>query len=222
MVPLEPSNHSSPVPKPGPTAVAGEKIRNQPDLGSHEDNLVGHTARRPREAKRASLSLESPHCTNRSRRYTLDEIYRFTLVTNSSKHVILSAIYISAAFLPVACTPSHSNLESGLRADDPADRIGAIWIIAERQAGEFLPQLVDRLEDPDAAVRFYAILALDKMTGTRLDYSYADPASRRRAAINGWRDYLVERQAEAAVPVAEAEAQSDTDARGGGDQADKP
>jgi hypothetical protein len=45
------------------------------------------------------------------------------------------------------------------------------------------------LEDEDEAVRFYAILALEKLTGTRRGYRYGDPVDLRRRAIERWRMY---------------------------------
>ena len=35
-----------------------------------------------------------------------------------------------------------------------------------------------------------AIIALERMTGTRLDYCYHDPEPQRRQAVQRWREYL--------------------------------
>lgn len=53
-----------------------------------------------------------------------------------------------------------------------------------------MPLLVDRLEDEDEAVRFFAIIALDKITGERLGYDYAQPAAERAKAVERWREYV--------------------------------
>lgn len=50
-----------------------------------------------------------------------------------------------------------------------------------------VPALVDRLDDEDAAVRMYSILALERITGTRLGYDYAARREQRLAAIRQWR-----------------------------------
>jgi hypothetical protein len=49
---------------------------------------------------------------------------------------------------------------------------------------------VDRLEDEDAAVRFFAIIALERITGRRFGYEYSQPSRERAAAIVRWRDYV--------------------------------
>lgn len=64
--------------------------------------------------------------------------------------------------------------------ESPADRFAAIEL------------LVGRLDDEDEAVRFFAILALEKMTGTRLGYKYHDSVCERLRAIDSWWRYLAE------------------------------
>jgi len=55
--------------------------------------------------------------------------------------------------------------------------------------------LVDRLEDEDEGVRFYAILALDRITGERFGYDYAAPIDQRAEAVDRWREYARTRYA---------------------------
>lgn len=55
-----------------------------------------------------------------------------------------------------------------------------------------LEMLVERLDDEDAAVRFFSIVALEKMTGTRLGYEYHDDLHERLRAIEAWRRYLAQ------------------------------
>ncbi|MCH7812640.1 MAG: hypothetical protein IID40_01335 [Planctomycetes bacterium] len=57
--------------------------------------------------------------------------------------------------------------------------------------------MVDRLDDEDAAVRFYAVAALARLTGRRFGYRAFDPAERRRVAVDRWRLYLRDRVAPA-------------------------
>lgn len=84
---------------------------------------------------------------------------------------------------------------------DPADRIRAIRRFADEPAGAsrstVTVALVDRLDDEDAAVRFYAAAALARMTGRRLGYRAFDPAEIRRVAVDRWRVYLRDRVAPA-------------------------
>ena len=56
---------------------------------------------------------------------------------------------------------------SNIQAAYAYDRILAIREAGERRDPLAVPLLVDRLEDEDPAVRFYAILALERITGDR-------------------------------------------------------
>mgnify|MGYP005840835981 CR=1 FL=1 len=67
--------------------------------------------------------------------------------------------------------------------------------MAARTAGDrgdraALPALVRQLEDEDSAARFFAILALERITGTRLGYDYAASAAERGRAVRRWQNYL--------------------------------
>lgn len=86
------------------------------------------------------------------------------------------------------CAPTAGDLVSQLEDCDPFWRIRAIVKVANSERFELMPQLVDRLEDEDSAVRFYAIFALEELTGTRLGYSYAAPVSERRKTVQAWRE----------------------------------
>jgi len=86
----------------------------------------------------------------------------------------------------------------------------AIRAAAERGDRSAVPHIVDRLEDEDDGVRFFAILALDRMTGERFGYDYAKPATARAAAVERWRAYVHDPQA------APAGGDHRVDARGGG------
>jgi len=89
-----------------------------------------------------------------------------------------------------------------LESRDPGQRIASIVDLTNRAAGtssastdrpqaaDLIPRLVDRLEDEDEGVRFYAILGLEKLTGRRLGYRYGDSADQRRAAVDRWRAFV--------------------------------
>jgi len=66
----------------------------------------------------------------------------------------------------------------------------AIRDAAERKDRSAVPHIVDRLEDEDDGVRFFAILALDRITGERFGYDYAKSAAVRAAAVGRWRAYV--------------------------------
>jgi hypothetical protein len=80
-----------------------------------------------------------------------------------------------------------------LNSPDPAARIRAIRQVTEKHDSRAIPLLVDRLEDEDEAVRFYAIAALTRMTGTDMGYKYYQPAYERLPAVRRWRRYVRER-----------------------------
>ncbi len=91
-----------------------------------------------------------------------------------------------------ACAPSSADLARQLENRDPHARIGAIVQAAESEQTALLPNLVDRLEDEDSAVRFFAIMALEKLVGHRLGYSYSARPAERAKAVQAWRDLLAE------------------------------
>lgn len=98
------------------------------------------------------------------------------------------------------CGASASRSELALESPDPSVRAVAIVRAADRRDESVVPLLVDRLEDEDAAVRLYAILALDRLTGTRLGYEYGGSEVERRASVDRWRRYLVNPAERAATP----------------------
>lgn len=77
-----------------------------------------------------------------------------------------------------------------LDSPDPATRIQAIRDTADRRDASAVPLLVDRLEDEDEAVRFYAIQALRRITEEDHGYRYYHPAARRGRAVARWRHSL--------------------------------
>lgn len=99
-------------------------------------------------------------------------------------------------FLPFACLltlaacASPAFLRDDIQSENPAHRILAIRAAAEARDTRSVPLLVDRLEDEDRAVRFFAIIALDKITGHRFGYDYGKPDADRRKAVERWRAYL--------------------------------
>ena len=96
-----------------------------------------------------------------------------------------------AAFFSIlalsGCGPPRAKYPAALNAERPEQRIWAIRQAAERQDHEAIGILVERLEDDDEAVRFYAILALERLTGTRLGYNYHASETERHRAVERWR-----------------------------------
>jgi len=89
------------------------------------------------------------------------------------------------------CSPFNRKVVfSDLESQDPAVRIRAIKWAADNSVLPAVPQLVDSLGSEDQAVRFYAIEALRRITGTDCDYDYKTPPDRRAAAVKRWRKFL--------------------------------
>jgi len=100
---------------------------------------------------------------------------------------------VAAALLFGGCshTPTGPNpLHAQLQAEDPSVRVQAIIAAAQGGDQSCVPLLIDRLSDSDEDVCFYAILALEKLTGTRMGYEYYAPADSKKAAIARWRTWL--------------------------------
>lgn len=83
---------------------------------------------------------------------------------------------------------------SDLENSNPALRIMAIKWAGDNKVSSAVPRLVDFLQDEDPSVRFYAIEALQRITGTDCGYDYKAPAPLRAAATKRWREFLEQNQ----------------------------
>ena len=82
---------------------------------------------------------------------------------------------------------------SDLQDPDPAVRVMAIKWAGDNKVSLAVPQLVDFLQDEDRSVRFYAIEALRRITGTDKGYDYKAGPELRAEAVKRWREFLKER-----------------------------
>jgi HEAT repeat protein len=78
----------------------------------------------------------------------------------------------------------------GLHSLHVQERLEAVVEAGNRRDMQAVPALVDLLDDEDEGVRFYAILALEKITGTRRGYDYAGSAVGQMRSIQRWRHWL--------------------------------
>ncbi len=77
-----------------------------------------------------------------------------------------------------------------MSSGNPLDRArGAIEASDARDAAA-VPQLVNLLEDPDQAVRMYAVLALRRLCADDFGYRYYADEPERHAAVERWRQEL--------------------------------
>lgn len=94
------------------------------------------------------------------------------------------------ALIALAGCASVGPYRARISSEEPAERILGIREAAQSRDWGAVPLIVDRLEDEDEAVRFYAILALERITGERFGYDYAQPSFERAASVSRWRSYI--------------------------------
>lgn len=85
---------------------------------------------------------------------------------------------------------------SDLDSPDPAVRIMAIKWAGDSKASSAVPRLVDFLHDEDASVRFFAVEALRRITGTDNGYDYKASPQLRAEAVERWREFLKSNRSE--------------------------
>jgi len=86
--------------------------------------------------------------------------------------------------------PDEGSLYGRLQSLDKDVRIKAILQAGRQKEAKAVPYLVDRLGDGYAEVRFAAIVALEKITGTNRGYRHWAPEAQRDEAIARWRQWL--------------------------------
>jgi hypothetical protein len=75
---------------------------------------------------------------------------------------------------------------------DPSVKIPAIKIAVEHKDLSTARQMVSDLESDDAAVRFYAINGLRRLTGENFGYLYYEDAETRKPAVERWQAWLAQ------------------------------
>ena len=89
------------------------------------------------------------------------------------------------------CIPREGE---SIGAVDPLDSIPAIQKAADARDKKAVPALIDQLSNDDPAIRFYAIEALQRITGQTFDYVYYDEVDQRKPALERWRRWLKQRK----------------------------
>lgn len=98
---------------------------------------------------------------------------------------------VSACLAAGGCIPRESQ---SIAAVDPLNSIPAIQKAADTKDQNAVPALVAQLNNDDPAIRFYAIQALQRITGTTLDYHFYEGVDERRPAIARWQAWLKQRK----------------------------
>ena len=103
---------------------------------------------------------------------------------------IIVAVYIAS------CTAPREPLT--VHHPDPSIKIPAIKIAVARRDLSAARQLVKDLESDDAAVRFYAISGLRRLTGESFGYLYYEDPEQREPALKQWQAWLAQVEQSAA------------------------
>jgi hypothetical protein len=75
---------------------------------------------------------------------------------------------------------------------DPAVKIPLIKQAVARHDTSIIPQMIADLCSDDAAIRFYAIDALYRLTGTTRGYCYYADSVSRAPAVSRWKAWLAD------------------------------
>lgn len=93
---------------------------------------------------------------------------------------------LSACLIAGGCTPRE---DRSIVAIDPLNSIPAIQEAARKKDRKSIPDLITQLDNDDPAIRFYAISALQDITGQTFGYHYFDDKPDRKPAIQKWREW---------------------------------
>lgn len=102
--------------------------------------------------------------------------------------VLNFAVASAAMAAVVGCAGEGPKLD--IRSEDPAESIPAIKKAARVNDASAIPQLVKDLDSDDPAIRFYAIGALQRITGEDFGYKYFEDDAARKPAREKWQKWL--------------------------------
>lgn len=93
--------------------------------------------------------------------------------------------------LLASCAAPDAGLQARLQDEDPQVRLAAVVEAGQTHDRKAAALLVERLNDGESDVRFFAILSLEKITGMTMGYRYYDPQPKRDQAVAQWRQWLL-------------------------------
>jgi HEAT repeat protein len=96
-----------------------------------------------------------------------------------------------AAGSSVSCTAPRPPVS--IQNEDTDIKVLAIKKAVREKDKSAIPKLVEELSSDDPAVRFYAIEALEELTGQTLDYKYYQDDEGRKEAVEKWKKWVGER-----------------------------
>jgi hypothetical protein len=101
----------------------------------------------------------------------------------------LAGVCVAAAS-GVSCTAPRPPLS--VKSEDTDVKVLAIKRAVRAKDRSVVPQLVADLSSDDPAVRFYAIEALEELTGQTFEYRYYEDEDGRKPAVEKWKKWLAE------------------------------
>ncbi len=108
--------------------------------------------------------------------------HKITLMTwdGSYRRGAVALVILAAAGCDTAMT------RRGFESPDPHAKLTAVVQAGQQRDAKALPHLVNQLDSDDPAVRLCSIIAMQRITGTRMGYSPYAPAHERREAVQRW------------------------------------
>jgi hypothetical protein len=110
----------------------------------------------------------------------------------TGRRKFLATITVGAAMTAAGCQSDRGPIS--IDSDDPDRRILAVKRDVAEHSLKDAPGLVNGLSDDDAAVRFYCIEGLRRLTGEDFGYCYHEDPDRRAPAVSRWRQWLAGRK----------------------------
>ena len=81
-------------------------------------------------------------------------------------------------------------LSTRLQSQDPSVRIQAMIDAADNHDRQAVPYIVENLSNSESDVRFFAYIALKKITGMTMGYEFYGDSSQHDHAVLLWRQWL--------------------------------
>jgi len=102
--------------------------------------------------------------------------------TNMMLRVPVPCIVGGALWMGLAAACTRASFDD----PDPASQLAALERAIEANDRSKIPEMIELLDSDDPAVRLFAILGLERMTGETHGYDFAAPEAERHAATERW------------------------------------
>ncbi|MBI3098361.1 MAG: HEAT repeat domain-containing protein [Planctomycetes bacterium] len=105
---------------------------------------------------------------------------------------LFSSALIATVLLLPGCVSDKRPKDplKALASQDPKHRVEATFELAKKGDRSAIPSLVQILRDDDVSVRYFACIALVRLTGQRFGFHAYAPEPEREAAVREWEKWL--------------------------------